>query len=421
MREIGFAETWHLERIRKLSSYVVVALGAFFYFYEYLLRVAPSVMHTELMAHYHINHFQLANLIATYYYIYAPMQLPVGLIADRQGPFKILIIACLLCSVGGYMFVATDVLLVARTGRFLVGLGSSFAFVCVLKMAALYLPSRFAIISGVTMALGQLGATFGDISLSYLIGKMHWQTVNIYTAEIGLLLTTVMALAFFIHCRLHPNTLEQGESRGASESTFELADLYRMMRDYRVWVVCIMGLFMCLPVVVFAEFLSVDFLKHVYGFSASHAAFCNSMFFIGMAIGGPSVILFSQFIDSKFIPIRFGCAVASILLACFVTNVVPASKMPLFLLLLGFSTSVKVIVFPIMQKLSSIGSVATAIAFINMFVMLSGILFQPLSGYLLHVLALKDTLTASCYSLALSYVPLLLFSVVGLSFLISEP
>ena len=52
------------ERISKPTTssgigILVVSLAALFYCYEYLLRVAPSVMNAELMQHYQINDFSL--------------------------------------------------------------------------------------------------------------------------------------------------------------------------------------------------------------------------------------------------------------------------------------------------------------------------------------------------------------------------
>ena len=63
---------------KKWFAWFVCALGAVFYFYEYLLRVSPSVMTHHLMHSYNISASGLGHLSACYYYVYAPMQLPVG-------------------------------------------------------------------------------------------------------------------------------------------------------------------------------------------------------------------------------------------------------------------------------------------------------------------------------------------------------
>ena len=128
-----------------IFPWIVCGLGALFYTYEYLLRISPSVMSSELMAAYGITAGAFGNLMAIYYYAYTPMQLPVGMLMDRYGPRRILTAACAACAVGSYLFASSGHLSVAGVGRFLVGFGSAFAFVGVLKLATIWLPKeRFA-------------------------------------------------------------------------------------------------------------------------------------------------------------------------------------------------------------------------------------------------------------------------------------
>jgi MFS family permease len=421
MHGVGYRDLSKSYSAANIASYVVIGLGMLFYYYEYLLRVSPSVMHTELMAHYGINDFQLANLVATYYYVYAPMQLPVGLIADKYGPFLSMIVACLLCSIGTYLFVGTEVLIVAKIGRFLVGLGSAFAFVCVLKMVALFMPNHFSLISGVTMALGQLGAMSGDVIFTYFISRMPWQLVNIHAARAGLFLTCMMSVCFFLHKQLHQREEINQQTQSLETSFCMRKELSDLLCDARIWKVCIMGLFMCLPVVIFAEFLSVEFFRNAYGFSLVQSAEANSMFFIGMALGGPSAVLMASKLGSKLTTIRIGCFMSASVLTLFVAGVVPTHLAPGLLLVMGYCTSVKVLVFSIVKDFGSSKTIATSVAFINMFVTLAGIIFQPFSGYLLHMCKQASYACVTwSYSVALAYIPLLLLLVIPVSYFVPE-
>ncbi len=143
-------------------GWFIVILGATFYCYEYLLRVSPGVMTSHLMSAYNLDAKSYGNLSACYYYIYSPMQLFVGLLMDRFGPRKLLTFACVCCAAGIYLFAATPFLHVAQAGRVLIGLGSAFAFVGVLKLASIWLPAnRFALISGIASVLGVVGGIMG--------------------------------------------------------------------------------------------------------------------------------------------------------------------------------------------------------------------------------------------------------------------
>ncbi|MEC8461418.1 MAG: MFS transporter [Pseudomonadota bacterium] len=397
------------------SGLLVVFLGACFYCYEYLLRVSPSVMYSQLMQHYQINDFELTSLIACYYTIYAPMQLPVGLIVDRYNPYRVLVFACFCCSIGTAFFVGTQVILLAKLGRLLVGFGSSFAFVGVLKIAALSLPKHyFSIITSITMALGMVGALLGDVFLSHLIMRSDWQIANIQTALFGLCLLICMLFAFSRH--QHRYLVHKKYAHITGKQVFnQMLDLFK---NPYMWLIGIMGLMMCAPVAVFAELFSIDFIKVTYQISSHDASYITGLFFIGMACGGPSLTYITTKGYSKLSIIRVSCLVTSCLLALLIYAQISYQMLNLTVFVLGFFTSSKVLIFSIAREQTSTKSAGTAVALINMMVMMSGIIFQPLSGFILNQYALPHTTTDYLYALA--YVPLVLLLVAPLSLCVKD-
>src|SRR3990167_3419934 len=115
---------------------IICAIAALFYCYEFVLRIIPGVLQSELSAAFgHISASTFGQLSALYYFAYSPMQMPVGILMDRFGPRRLLSLACFCCAVGSFMFSYSSSLLIAGSGRFLVGFGSAFAFVGVLSLA----------------------------------------------------------------------------------------------------------------------------------------------------------------------------------------------------------------------------------------------------------------------------------------------
>ncbi|MEC8882178.1 MAG: MFS transporter [Pseudomonadota bacterium] len=396
------------DKVSTSIGMIIVALAAIFYCYEYLLRVAPSVMNQELMAHYNINDFQLGSLTAYYYYIYAPMQIPVGLLMDRYGPKTLMIIACLSCAVGSYLFVFSDILLLAKVGRFLVGFGSSFAFVGVLKLATLLLPqNHFAVVCGATAALGQIGAILGDILLTAMIRQSGWQNASINAAIFGLILTFGLAITFrfaskqMLERKCTKEEEEDITGKGVIKTFFELT------KNIDLWKTSIIGCLFWVPIAVFAEYIGIDFLKAAYNFSSEQAAMANSMIFFGMATGGPLLTGLSNKLQSRLFLIKIGGFVSatSIALVIFCTSM-PGSCVYALLYLTGIATSSKVIVFPMAKELSSKKASGTAIGITNMTIMVAGVLFQPLTGFLLNqTTAINNIHSGADFQYALSYIP----------------
>ena len=80
--------------------WLVWGLTASFYCYGFFQRVAPSVMVSELMVDFNVSAAALGNLSAFYFYAYASLQLPIGVMIDHWSPKRMLVGAALLCGVG---------------------------------------------------------------------------------------------------------------------------------------------------------------------------------------------------------------------------------------------------------------------------------------------------------------------------------
>ncbi len=159
-----------------LLAWLICALGAIYYSYEYFLRISPSVMEYPLREHFNLSATGFGLLSAFYYYAYVPLQIPVGVLLDRYGPRVLITLACLICVIGIFMFAGTTDFWIAAAGRFLVGFGSAFAFVGVLKLATIWLPeNKLAMVSGLASALGTIGAMIGDNLLGGLVIKVGWR------------------------------------------------------------------------------------------------------------------------------------------------------------------------------------------------------------------------------------------------------
>ena len=100
-----------------------------FFCYAWVMRVAPSVMIEEMMRDLAIGGALIGNLSAFYYYGYAGMQVPVGILIDRFGARRLMTIAALICSGGCLLFALSASFWGIAAGRFVIGASAAFSFV----------------------------------------------------------------------------------------------------------------------------------------------------------------------------------------------------------------------------------------------------------------------------------------------------
>lgn len=422
--------------IKKYSflAWCMCGLGAIFYSYEYLLRILPSIMEGPLSAHYGLSSSGFGFLSAFYYYAYVPMQIPVGILMDKYGPRHLLTLACFVCAVGAYVFAVTPYFWVAATGRFMVGLGSSFAFVGVLKLATLWLPEdKLAMVAGLAAALGTVGAMVGDNLLGYLVIKLGWKdTVNL-TAGFGFLL--VIVLWFWVKDKKTRSTYPK--IKQAKEVSNSFQELKSIAKNGQIWINGLYGCLVYLPTTVLAELWGIPYLKHAHMMSRESADLGNSFIFLGFTFGAPLMGWISDRLHRRKTPMAFGAfgafVMASLLLYC-----PDLSKHQIYTILffLGLFYSSQAIVFAVGRENAPLSAAGTAMAFTNMIVMLGGMFIQPLVGWLLDFSVKRRTPSVNLdlitlnnvqplyeahdYHLALFVLPLGIFIAYVLTFFLKE-
>lgn len=373
-----------INKVTFLLPWFICSLGALFYSYEYFLRIAPSVMTNDLVRFFHIDEATLGNLSGFYYYVYTPMQLVAGVLMDRYGPRRLLTIASLSCVIGSFLFAATTQLWVAEIGRFLIGFGSAFAFVGVLKLATIWLPSRyFAMFSGLATALGMLGAIAGNLIMTNLVGLIGWQETIYLSGGFGI----IVALLIGIFVRDQDLNRKKVAATNAIDLRQVVYNLLNIMKTPQMWVVGVIGGLLYLSTSAFAELWGNPYLRVAHGFTPDQAAVAVSFIFAGWVLGGPLAGWISDTIKRRCLPLTINALIAAGLISVilFVPNLSLWDVYSL-LFIFGVFSGVQVTAFAIGREISSPQAAGSAIAFTNMLVMLSGVIFQPLIGYLLDFL-----------------------------------
>lgn len=369
---------WHATFI----PWFICLLASVFYLYDFIMRVTPSVMIHDLMGAFNVTALQIGLLSACYYYVYTPLQLPSGAVIDKFSRRWILTGSSLMCALGGFLFASTHSLTVACIGRAMMGLGSAFAFVGALKLAALWLPrNRFALFSAITTALGTIGAVTTDFALSHGVSTVGWRDTVYITSWVGIGIAVLIAL--FVRDR--PNWLPKLPPKARSWKKI-IYSFVELIKNIRVWINGLVGAFMFLPISVFASLWGVAFLRQSFNLTASDAAQTTSLIFIGCSVGLPLFGWWSDKIHRRRLPILIGITLVFVLSTCliYIPNI---PRLPLFIMLffLGFFVAPQALVFAIAKELSPPRATGASTAITNCLVTAGAAVFQPLIGYFLDL------------------------------------
>ena len=142
----------------------------------YFHRVAPAAMVDRLQVDFALSGGGLGNLSAIYFWVYALMQLPTGLLVDNWGPRRTGTVGLLAAGAGSLLFALAPTGGAALAGRFLVGLGVAVNFLATLKVVGAWFPERqFGLMSGLTVFVGQIGALIGGAPFAVGVGLVGWR------------------------------------------------------------------------------------------------------------------------------------------------------------------------------------------------------------------------------------------------------
>ena len=372
-------------RRHRWSAFTLVVLGFVLAFFH---RVAPVAIAGELQQAFQVSGAALGALAATYFYVYAAMQLPTGVLVDTLGPRRVVALGAVLAGIGSTAFGMAETLSAAVAGRTLAGLGVSVMFIAMLKInAAWFYDRQFATATGVGVVIGNLGAVLSAAPLAYLVTVTSWRNVFAAAGIFSLLL----AAATWLWMRDSPRSagLPSMRELDGLQAHPERAGhwyhgLLQILRNRDIWPGFCLMLGAGSAFLTFVGLWAVPYLTQVHGMSRGTAAGHASVMLLGFALGSMVLAYWSDR-SGRRRPLLIGSLALHV--ACWVPFVIgsalpPAASYALFAVL-GASVTGFTLAWSCAKEVSPPALSGMATSFVNTGQFIGVGIQQPLVGWLL--------------------------------------
>ncbi len=354
------------------------------YFIGFFQRMAPAVMAEDLMRDFKLGGALLGNLSAMYFYSYALMQIPSGLLADRLGSRRLAGGACAVAACGIILFSVGTSIWFAYAGRLLIGASVAVAWVTCMKLAGHWFPpNRFATVTGVGLVVGNLGGVLAGVPLSEAVSLFGWR---LSMAASGLL-TFAVALAIWLAVRDDPQ--EYGYRSFAHSSVLKNgnlpagAALRSVILNRQTWLLFFAGGLTAAPVLTFAGLWGVPYLTQVHQLDRTAAATITSTMLIAWAVGGPVLGGISDRLGRRKLPYLLSSFFAALFWGVFLFAELPYLLLYPLVALIGFSSAGLIIGFAFAREVNHPGATGAVGGFVNMSVLGIAAIMQPVLGSIL--------------------------------------
>jgi MFS family permease len=371
------------------QSWLTLCLGIAFYFSGFFHRMVTGVMADQLMSDFNIGAASLGNFSSFYYYSYVAVQIPTGILSDYWGPRKLLTAGALLSSFGAFIFASASSIYAANMGRLIIGVSMGVAWVSILKLTTRWFRlNQFAVVTGLALCLGILGALTAGAPLRLLMNLFGWRSIIFYAG----LITLILSIAIWIFIRDDPvqkgyDSYTEGiNNPNRITKASVLTDLSKIIRYKNTWILSIVSACLIGPVLTFSGLWGIPYFTTQYNLTPVKSATIVSTLLISFAIGAPVLGALSEKIGRRKTIYFYGlCISLAGWIPILYLEGISLWLLVVLLSIVGFASSSVVIGMAFVKESVPLVLAGTVSGISNMGMEIGPMILQPAIGLLLDL------------------------------------
>ena len=380
----------------KLYGFLLWFLCAIFFLYEFFLRVYTGTISVDLIREFSLIPAKLALIGSFYYLAYSLMQIPAGILLDKYGIQKMLSFSIAVCVMGVFLFSFAHEYYLLLAARFLMGVGSAFAFPGLLMIAVQYFSKRYyGLWMGATQIMGAIGPIVAGAPFVFLIYSMNgsWRDALLVVGFLGILLLIITVIFSYKHGhKLLTHNPHYVETKRIS------TQLKSIMSNKQAVFIAIFAFMSYASIPLLGTVWGVVYMQS-FGFTQLGATKAISFLWLGLAIGSPLVGFVADTIKNYKMVLIFCTALGAIVsIIIILFSALNLLWMGFLLFLLGLSGGAQTLSFALLARHVPKSSFGLAAGINNTAVMLGGLAVPPLVGIFIRNLAPHKHYLVSMYN-----------------------
>lgn len=364
-------------------AWLICLVMSLFFFYEFVQMNIFDSIAQDVLVDFALTSTTVGYLASMYFYGNFLMVIPAGILLDRFSTKKVALTAMCVSTLATIVFSQTQHLLLAEFCRFLAGMGAGFCFLSNIRLASRWFSANhLAFVTGIIVTMAMIGGMVAQTPMAILSEHIGWRHAMLMNGFLGVCIVILIALVVRDQPAMEEKEVEEEHQHLKKYGV--LHSLSFVVRSKNNWFGGLYTTLMNLPIFILGALWGITYLEQVRGITHAEASYVISLLFVGVVFGSPFFGWFSDKILSRRKPMLLGAvtSLVVVLIMMYAPNLSVAALLVLSFLL-GFLTSSQIISYPAIAELNPIELTASAVSIVSVVIMFSGVVVQPLTGWLI--------------------------------------